>query len=1108
MQNIINEQKLNPNLYEIIKRYPFNGKSKYLIDKFYIIGYDFPTLHYLLIENNVKDYIKEEENFVVSEFNDLLGSEIINKNNEKKSFFLPNDPPSILSEISSDYKKILPSFDNIKDIIFPNGCQFYYTNEDVVDDNSSKNLIDKSAAPRDSISIFDMVDAPKNKTKIPNSYNMVFSYNQQGEQNSKKSTNGFAFVFYKKFKEGKISKDNKKYFFFVPFTFCILSEYPFYNSYYNLCKQLQNLFKNQNNDIPIEMILYNIVNYTPSPLNSDVYINLEPFNNNGNVLNELENIKEEDENENENEKEEILFDKNNKQKYGVNMKNFHSSQRLKSIVSSNQDFKRKKTENTILTSNSKKGRNFSDLDTASVSSSKSNKKKIKQFKPIKFGLLSGYPIIQYNLAKVLLNKMSPEDVITIFFYTFLEKSVIFFSKDIELLSLTINSYLNLNFPLNDEKYYFYNVSISFENYIQGNSLFIGTTFTNAIGINSKYNNNYKNNHVRLSEHLTVDLDKGVINRVENDRENEIDEKDELLFNFFEQIYNKKELNENKKISILYREVKNIFEKLCSYKEIINKKNQEIKDKPKKKNNFNYIEYDDNEEKNKENLIRDINRDIQESFYILVNHLCIYFYQNLNLVLPDDNPNKKNPKDKELSKVVFNDNYNDNNYLQEEIFFLDELRDTMKFQSFVYEFIQNYSPIDLYKIPLTFTEEFLSMLISKSSIYYLNKKKIGFLKLIDNVYENNKKERIFMDFKQFINEYYQNYKNYFIRELKDEKEKINSFGPELNHNLIFKYKHFIDNLDKNKNCFFNYQNIINDNKIQNLQKNAIEDSIESYLMDSKILTSDDICFSNIIILYIITMKNIVMKYDCSICLSSLFYHCKVFRKYYSMIIEIIYKLMKICLQNQNYKMAENYLKTYYPFINSLRQNRLIPNENLINIIKKFYELSIDDFRKEDSNLNKSKISEDKNTSKGPENNVIDFNEKFIYIFNNFNKTSVFKEKQILEIMNSNSNYNYHFKEQLKINPKIKFHNGKEKIVFNLHSQKDLFLSLNNVYIIYITRNLDDKFLNPLHILECCLNIMIYFRNIDYFEGKDEIKTMLIQIYDLFLNMKNNNKDIIY
>ena len=202
------------------------------------------------------------------------------------------------------------------------------------------------------------------------------------------------------------------------------------------------------------------------------------------------------------------------------------------------------------------------------------------------------------------------------------------------------------------------------------------------------------------------------------------------------------------------------------------------------------------------------------------------------------------------------------------------------------------------------------------------------------------------------------------------------------------------------------------------------------------------------------------------------------------------------------------KTYYPFINSLRQNRLIPNENLINIIKKFYELSIDDFRKEDSNLNKNKISEDKDTSKSSENNIIDFSEKFIYIFNNFNKTNVFKEKRILEILNLDSSYNYIFKERLNINPKIKFHTGKEKSVFNLHSQKELFILLNNVYIIYITKNLDDKFLDPLLIFEICLNIMIYFRNMKEFDGKDDVKAMLIQIYDLFLNMKNNKKDIIY
>ena len=1009
MQNIINEQNLNPNLYEIIKRYPFNGRSNYLIDKFFIIGYDFPTLHYLLIENDAKYYIKEEENFFASEFNDLLGSDNIIKNNEKKSFFLPKEPPSILSEISSDYKKKLPDFDLIKDIIFPNGSQFYYTDEDYVEDSNSKNMPNKSIDIRDSVSTYEILDNPnnpKNKTKNPNSYNVVFSYNQQEGKNSKKSINGFAYIFYKKFKEGKISKENKIYFFYVPFTFCILSEYPFYNSYYNLCKQLQSLFKNQNNDIPIEMILYNIVNYTPSPLNSDVYLNLESFYNSGNAANELEKIKEE---ENENENEEMLLDKNINNKYQENMDNFNNFLRQKSVLINKPnipEYKRRKTENIISVSNSKKARNFTEHDISSVSSSKSTKKK-KVFKPIKFGLLSGYPIIQYNLAKVLLNKMSPEDVITIFFYTFLEKSVIFFSKDIELLSLTINSYLNLNFPLNDEKYYFYNVSTSFENYIEGNSIFLGTTFTNAIGINSKYNNNYRNMHVRLSEHLTVDLDKGTINRVENDRENEVDEKDDLIFDFFGQIFNKKELNENKKKSKLYREVKNIFDKLCLYKEAINKKNQDIKESSKKKNNLNYIEYDDHDdtkdnnqkEKSKKNLIKNANRDIQESFYILVNHLCIYFYQNLSLVLPDDNRNKSNPDEKELSKVVFNDNYKENNYLQEEIFFLDELRETMKFQSFVYGFIQDYNPIDLYKLPLNFTEEFLSMIKSKSSIYDQNKKNIRFLKLIDNVYENNKKHKIVMDFSQFISEYYQNYKIIFDRELKDEKEKTNNFGPELNHNLIFKYKHFIDNLEQNKNCFFVYHDIIAENKIQDLQKNAIEDSIENYLMDSKILTSDDICFSNIIILYIITMKNIIMKYDCSICLSSLFNHCQIFRKYYSMIIEIIYILMKDCLKNKDYKMAENYLKAYYPFINSLRQNSLIPNENLTNIIKKFYKLSIDEFRKEDTNLNKNKISEVQDIFEVSENNVIDFKENFIYIIYNFNKTRFIKEKEILENMNT-------------------------------------------------------------------------------------------------------------
>ena len=132
-----------------------------------------------------------------------------------------------------------------------------------------------------------------------------------------------------------------------------------------------------------------------------------------------------------------------------------------------------------------------------------------KFEPIKFNVLPGYPLIQYNLSKVLLNKLSAQDVMIIFFYTFLEKDVLFFSKNLEYLSFTINSYLNLNFPLNDEKYYFFNACVSYENFINDNSPFVGATFTTILGINSEYNGDYLNK-TKLKEHLAVDLDKGVI----------------------------------------------------------------------------------------------------------------------------------------------------------------------------------------------------------------------------------------------------------------------------------------------------------------------------------------------------------------------------------------------------------------------------------------------------------------------------------------------------------------------------------------------------------------------------------------------------------------------
>ncbi len=49
---------------------------------------------------------------------------------------------------------------------------------------------------------------------------------------------------------------------------------------------------------------------------------------------------------------------------------------------------------------------------------------------------------------------------------------------------------------------------------------------------------------------------------------------------------------------------------------------------------------------------------------------------------------------------------------------------------------------------------------------------------------------------------------------------------------------------------NYIDKIKQNNLENIQMNLIEDSIEKNLMELNLITSNDTCFSNIIILFII------------------------------------------------------------------------------------------------------------------------------------------------------------------------------------------------------------------------------------------------------------------
>ena len=381
----------------LVKRYPFNGRSEYLIDKFYIIGYNVPTLNKLLFENNT-----DTEN--------LSKHIILDKIEEDKKSSLNLQPfhfdeePIILNEISSDFDKKCLNYDIMKDMIFPNKSILYYSEEDIKDYEKAKEK-EKEKADIDNFIIEDNFSVYEknenfNTDNYLKSYSVIFSSNPQTENNSKKSINGFAYIFYKKLKRKKFTQ-KKVYTFYIPTIFTIVSEYPFFNSFYKLCKQIKSLFSLSNNDIPIELMLYNIIKFTESPINGEVILSIKPFlyQISGDIYDEEKiNTINEDNNEDAepfSRKTEEIDLKNVPKMYLKKQTQIITNEKTMDLIrtiterptqlrSSKATNKIKKKKNKINLLNKEEKVNLDEL-----------------FPKIRFERLPGYPLIQYNLSKVL-----------------------------------------------------------------------------------------------------------------------------------------------------------------------------------------------------------------------------------------------------------------------------------------------------------------------------------------------------------------------------------------------------------------------------------------------------------------------------------------------------------------------------------------------------------------------------------------------------------------------------------------------------------------------------------------------------------------------------------
>ena len=194
---------------------PYLGTTNKLIDAFYILGYD---ENYL--KENYYNQIIENKGKKIPETN--LFSIQINQN--------PNII-SVISKINSNQRleKHFPDF------CFPNYPNLFYCN----------NLYD---------------DIPNKK--------YIHGANQPLEANNIKYL--FTYTFYEKDYINNLI-------IYIPKFFIIISGYPFFIFFKYISEQILIQFKNNKLEIPLEIQIYNIINFIPSPISNNQILKIFPY---------------------------------------------------------------------------------------------------------------------------------------------------------------------------------------------------------------------------------------------------------------------------------------------------------------------------------------------------------------------------------------------------------------------------------------------------------------------------------------------------------------------------------------------------------------------------------------------------------------------------------------------------------------------------------------------------------------------------------------------------------------------------------------------------------------------------------------------------------------
>ena len=725
-------------------KYPFNGKALNLIDKFLIFAYDQKTKEYT-INNFLDDSIREtiETRFCVCQF---------------------QERPNIINEICNDYHKDLLDDDLILELLFPNIPKMYYLRK------SEANLKKEES---DDI--------------LTQTSTIIFSLNPQDNLGSKKSYNGLGYTFYLN-QEYKDSKTGEiKGYMFYPITYCILSEYPFFMKFTNICKNINNQLRKETDQIPIDIILYNTVKFLPSPIKSGVKLNFGASFNSVNSL-QTSSVKN-------------IFNKYQND-FGLKKSNTMKDESIPTIKFPQLS-----------------GYPLMDINISFIFNLLPPEIIIEVFI---FTFLE-HDIIFYSTRPEVLNMV-------IFIFSNLNYP---FNDSIyywHIFSVSLNSFMTgssklvgktcctLTGILNEYQPDIMTTQKIHEHFVldidNKNFFYLYSEETEDVKKTMILHNYIKTCSSFLEEKNIVEKDKTKLKNNEKDFDDGVG---------------------------LYAAIVDLQEELTRRSKKVTSTN--YNDKKNKPSFLRTYEDEDEEECFEANLR------LQKAFFIFITQILQKYVQILEVNSGGDEYDDRSSSTSNFKiNIKKEQNQNDEDFQRKKLaiqagkIFKSKFKECSKYSSFVISFIQYHESIDLYKIPYTFISEFIyySHVAEKNNLseidvfklidkFYGKEKRLTLDEEIKNIknkgkknnldkrkdkmenliplnHENEEENYILFSFDNFAKYYITNLKNYIIREQEDDRESFyrikkptrNKFfgrkGFTLSNKILIKYVNYLNNLD--------------------------------------------------------------------------------------------------------------------------------------------------------------------------------------------------------------------------------------------------------------------------------------------------------------------------